>query len=134
MFCLCAYHRQRVRGFCFSNGFSKIRSVDPSGFCWLSWSSEFLQTLIGVPFSGAMICLADRSCWCLLLCIYDFPVATSTSSCVSKNLLRQGRGPEVASSYAHGTPLVDAGASRLRHPKALVVFLGMGVFVRSCKS
>ena len=117
------------------SGFRWLRlPVDLPGFNQHSWSSEFLQPLIGIFFSGVEICLTDRIVRRFLVYIGDFVAPAFTYYIFLrersfykllgfKKFASPGEGLEVASTnYAHGVPPVNARGRRLRHPKILNVF------------
>lgn len=93
-----------------------------------------------MPFSafssGAAIYFTYHGRRHLLVCIDDFPVATSTSSWVHRSLLCRGGGPKAVSSNAYGAPSVDSGGGRLRPPQGLecIFFSCMDEFVYKLRS
>lgn len=105
--------------------------VDPFGHDKRSWSSEFIQALIGVFFSEAVICRLWPSA--SLGLHRRLPDHCFYKLLIFKKFAHWVRGPEAASSYAHGASSVDAGGTRLWHPKILNVILTfyMSVFVKT---
>jgi hypothetical protein len=138
LFRSCAYHRRRAC--CFASPTSLLGSahfrfsVDPSRFRRLFRGLQSFYRSYRRP-PGTAICFANHSRRHLLVCINNFPAASLTSFMLSKSLLRQGRGPEAALSYAHGAPPVDAEERRFQHPQSFRYFFFCGsVFVRPRES